>query len=134
MAVAAVLVLAVAGVGGYVLMSDDGHDPGDGGAGETGPQYTDADLRWNAVLEEVPTNEGHSTLIHPTIYCPPGMEGQKVLLEVMGVPGGHYYTLQAGAHLYEPDALTGTVELSSVTLSLNGQPLPLDPTLQATVQ
>ena len=69
MAVAAVLVLAVAGVGGYVLLSDDGHDPGEGGAGETGPQYTDADIRWNYSLEEVPTNDGTAWRAHIAIFC-----------------------------------------------------------------
>ena len=136
MAVAAVLVLAVAGVGGYVMLTNDnGQDPGDGGAGETGPQYTDADMRWNAVLEEVPTNEGHSTLIHPTIYCPPGMEGQMVRLTVEGRgDGGVQYILLPGTNTYRPGAYLNTVELSEVRISLNGQPLPLDPTLQASVQ
>ena len=134
MAVAAVLVLAVAGVGGYVMLSDSS-DPGEGGAGETGPQYTDADMRWNAVLEEVPTNEGHSTLIHPTIHCPPGMEGQTVILEVEGRRGGVMFTLLPGTNTYPPGgAFLNSVKLSEVTISLNGQPLPLDPTLQATVR
>lgn len=130
MAVAAVLVLAVAGVGGYMMLSDSS-DPGEGGAGETGPQYTDADMRWSAVIEEVPTNEGTGTLIHPTIHCPPGMEGRKVILEVDGIPGGRIYILRAGTCQYEPGALSAHVDLESITISLDGVAIPYDPALTA---
>lgn len=140
-AVAAVLVLAMAGVGGYVLLSDDGHDPGEGGAGETGPQYTDADMRWNYSLEEVPTNDGTAWRVHVAIYCPDDKAG--VPLKFLHRQDGYGLLLSQGVSsgttyhsLILPQA--DTVLDFALTDGIVEYPLDptlrMDPTLQATVQ
>ena len=132
MAVAAVLVLAVAGVGGYVMLTNDnGQDPGEGGAGETGPQYTDADMRWNYSLEEVPTNDGTAWRAHIAIFCPEDKVG--VPLKFIHRQDGYGLLLSQGVSsgtTYHSLILPQADTVLEFVLSDGAAEYPLDPTLR----
>lgn len=130
MAVAAVLVLAVAGVGGYVMLSDNS-DPGEGGDGGAGPQYTDADMRWNYSLEEVPTNDGTAWRVHVAIYCPDDKAG--VPLKFLHRQDGYGLLLSQGVSsgtTYHSLILPHAETVLEFALTDGTAEYPLDPTLQ----